>query len=407
MDISTYSSGWSVARPALGSVTRGPALEFDAAFGWLVLRDCPLGGAGPRVGLVLLHPDVGVAFVDFSPKATDAAARLRCALDARRFPAIFGGYPPEARAVLPADRQSDLGRVLAAEFKAQPPLALAGGDAWVRSACAAIEAEDPAAVPDSLRARRRAFPWRPAALAGTAGGLVALLMVALGLSGPGPGNPAGPSVFSDAAPGIARPTPQKAASPGQDMTEQDVLAALASANPATAAGGEVASESPEAEAEPAPVAAASEARSGPPSAPAPTTSEPAHAPVHAALEAVPPLPAAAAVAAVDAFLPAPPAPAGTFVPQPQAALPKRAPPAAPASAEARPAQKRPAALAEALPRPRTPSTATSGPPLALFAPLAEAGSGGRCGAILARAMVGEALSDDDREHLRRGCRPRG
>src|SRR3712207_4751599 len=82
--------------PAVLGVPSGP--------GWLVLRDCPLGGNGPPVGLALLHPKIGVALVDFAPTPADAAERFRRALDARRFPANFGGYPPIARVVLPADR---------------------------------------------------------------------------------------------------------------------------------------------------------------------------------------------------------------------------------------------------------------------------------------------------------------
>ena len=30
-----------------------------------MLRNCALGGDGPRIDLALLHPRVGVAFVDF------------------------------------------------------------------------------------------------------------------------------------------------------------------------------------------------------------------------------------------------------------------------------------------------------------------------------------------------------
>jgi hypothetical protein len=153
--------------------------------GWVALRNCALGGGGPRVGLVLLHPSVGVALVDVVPKATDAAARLRRALDARRFPAIFGGYPPVARVVLPAERFPDLGRILDAEFEAQPPLALAGGDGWVRTARAALESELPVAAPERLRTKRpRRFRWRPVVLAGGASAAALVFGVGAALARP-------------------------------------------------------------------------------------------------------------------------------------------------------------------------------------------------------------------------------
>ena len=180
MNASTSGVPTAGLRAALDGAACGPRPDLDA--GWVVLRNCALGGDGPRIGLVLLHAGIGVALVDFAPSSTDAVGRLRRALDARRFPAIFGGYPPVVRVVLPADRLRDLGRVLAAEFRWQPPLALAGGDAWVRTARAAIEADLPVADPERalLAARRRhgAVRWRAAALAVVAGGAVGALMAA-------------------------------------------------------------------------------------------------------------------------------------------------------------------------------------------------------------------------------------
>jgi hypothetical protein len=134
------------AAPPTAGPSRTPAGAIRGAVpglgpGWLMLCECPLGG-GPPVQFVLLHPRVGVALVDFALTAdADAVGRLRRALAARRFAAAFGGHPPIVRATLPADRLPELGRVLAAGFAAEPPLALAGGDAWVRAARAAIEAD--------------------------------------------------------------------------------------------------------------------------------------------------------------------------------------------------------------------------------------------------------------------------
>jgi hypothetical protein len=160
--------------------------------GWLVLRNCALGGNGPRVGLALLHPRVGVALVDLVANETDAADRFRRALDARRFPAIFGGYPPIVRVVYSGDDIAELDRIMVDGFNAQAPLALAGGDAWIGSARAAIEGELPIAAPERVRPRpchrhRRAFPRHAAlcAAAGAAAAAVLLLMWAPPLHDPG------------------------------------------------------------------------------------------------------------------------------------------------------------------------------------------------------------------------------
>jgi formylglycine-generating enzyme required for sulfatase activity len=144
------------ARFVPGGVKHRAAPELEIGAGWVVLRDCPLGGGGPRVDLVLIHPRLGVALVDLAPKAADddAAERLRRGLEARRFPAIFGGHPPIVRAILPPGQPRDLSRVLAAGFDTQPPLALAGGDAWVATARAAAEANLPVAIPESAGGQR-------------------------------------------------------------------------------------------------------------------------------------------------------------------------------------------------------------------------------------------------------------
>ena len=142
---------WAGVRP-YGAV----ALGVPSGPGWQALRDCPLGDGGPLVGLALLHPKIGVALVDFAPGEGDAVERFKRALDAQRFPAIFAGYPPIVWVVLPEDRLPDLGNALAAEFKKQPPLALEGGDAWLRSARAALEAKPAATASGPPVARRRA-----------------------------------------------------------------------------------------------------------------------------------------------------------------------------------------------------------------------------------------------------------
>ncbi len=432
---------------ALAAPTTRPA-AMDGAFrdavpepgpegGWLVSRNCPLGGGGPRINLVLLHPSVGVALVDFAPKDTDAVGRFRSALDGRRFSAVFGGYPPTVRAILPTDRLSDLGRILAEEFKKQPPLSLACGDAWIRSARAAIEAEAPVRAPEPLRSRRlRAFPWRTAALAVTAGGLVGAFVALLAPPGRGPENPAGPAgaVPTAAAPDTGTDALAGAEPGNGGLTASDVRAALASADPAIGAGAEVAPKPQEAGNAAPPPPPASEGRpDAPPEAvraaallppdPQPASNvEPTPDGPVAAAEPPPRLPTAApppeperppaAVAAAGGASPEPPppAPVGGRAPRPSHPLSGKAHPdasGAAAAADPRPAPKRPAVPAEAPSRPATQAVATTGRRTALPATPAEPGGGGRCGAILARAMVGGTLSDDDREYLRRGCDRRG
>ena len=400
METATAEAPIASLRAAFDGAPCGAVPELGR--GWVVLRNCALGGGGRRVGLALLHPDVGVALVDFSPEATDAADRFRRALDARRFPAIFGGYPPVVRAVLPADRPADLGDVLAAAFKAQPPLALAGGDAWVRTARAAIEAESPVAVPGLLRAkRRRGFPWGAAVL-GTVGvaGVGVALATLLVLPGHGVRDAAAPAAGLSAAavPGAAaRPQPatapetgapvapetaaalsglaetlsaalppeSRAAPAGEDATDLDVLEALLSAEPAagteasTGAGAEV--------------AAFPRTSGGPPTDTAIVGEE------------RPPSPAQPPTAAVG------PGTANTATESP----PLKRATAAPADPPPQPASRVPAAVNR-----RTASPAPSGQ-----AP--EAAGGGRCRDILRRATMGEALAEADWGHLRRGCQPRG
>ena len=404
--------------------------------GWVALRNCALGGGGPRVGLVLLHPSVGVALVDVVPKATDAAARLRRALDARRFPAIFGGYPPVARVVLPAERFPDLGRILDAEFEAQPPLALAGGDGWVRTARAALESELPVAAPERLRTKRpRRFRWRPVVLAG--GAFAAALVLASALPWRDRGGPVRSAVVAAVAPSAASDLPLPEAAPAdRDFTAQDVAAALTSAERAAASTG-----APQGAPPAAVVAGGNRPEPAPPASALGLDHRPQHAPPAAVLpgapEAAPPPPDAGtgtttatdpqesggAPTAMDSGEP-PPAPMVAAAPTapaagsdlsarhapPLEATPPEAIPAPPVEPRS-PPQRAAAATVNPPPRPAAPQTpATAGrrtvSPTAA-APAADPGAPGRCREILVRATMGEALSDNEREFLRRGCQRRG
>ncbi len=157
----TAASPSSPSRSGSGSA----AGDVPSAPGWVELRDCPLGDDGPPVGLALIHPRIGVALIESRRGAAGAVGRLRRALEARQFPYRFGGYPPMVGVVLPPDEISELGHVLAESFRAEPRLALRGGDAWTQVVRAALEAGPVAAEPGTPGAGRRgAFPWRPVML---------------------------------------------------------------------------------------------------------------------------------------------------------------------------------------------------------------------------------------------------
>jgi hypothetical protein len=210
---------------------------------WIVLRNCALGGNGPRIGLALLHPRVGVAFVDLVAGDTNAADRFRRALDARRFPAIFGGYPPIVQVVLPGEDAAELHRLLAAAFHAEPSPVLALGEAWIGTACAAIESELPIVAPERhlpprRRGRHSALLWRTAVLAALGGVAAAVLLPILVLNGRGPGAPtirftaalvASPTTVPSADPDL--PLTAAALTDDDDLTARDVAEALISAEP--------------------------------------------------------------------------------------------------------------------------------------------------------------------------------
>ncbi len=104
--------------------------------GWMVLTHCAFGSpAEPpaRVRYALVHPKVGVALLDVVPDrpAPEPVERLRRALEALGFRAIFGGWPPIVYRRLAPGQLPDLGIALAAAFALEGPLTLGGGDAWV------------------------------------------------------------------------------------------------------------------------------------------------------------------------------------------------------------------------------------------------------------------------------------
>lgn len=101
--------------------------------GWSLARDCRIGcEATPvRIDIVLLHPEIGVALLELTPRWTaDATALLRQRLELARFGAIFPGELPVAHLRLRWQDLAALPEMLAEAFGTQPPLSLPGEDAW-------------------------------------------------------------------------------------------------------------------------------------------------------------------------------------------------------------------------------------------------------------------------------------
>lgn len=106
--------------------------------GWVVLRGVALPhgadeGASPpaRVAFALLHPDRGIALLDFAPAgAPDAVERVRRALAAARFEAIFAGRLPVVHLRLAEADADRLDGAVAAAFARAGPIGLRGGHAW-------------------------------------------------------------------------------------------------------------------------------------------------------------------------------------------------------------------------------------------------------------------------------------
>ncbi|MFC7540845.1 SH3 domain-containing protein [Siccirubricoccus deserti] len=115
--------------------------------GWVGLKDSNISGLlnhPQRVAYVLLHPQIGVALLDFTPGQLDgAAAGLHHRLEAARFEAIFPGYLPIAELTLTPSEVPALERILAATFAALPPLTVPGGDGWISVVRRALQPRDP------------------------------------------------------------------------------------------------------------------------------------------------------------------------------------------------------------------------------------------------------------------------
>ena len=203
-----------------------PPLLAGLERGWVLLPQAVIGGTGETpvtIDVVLLHPARGVALLETPPHWTpDAPARFG------------GGRPgplrrdlPRPSAVVHARLQraalAGLPQRLAAGFEAQPPLDLAGGDAWMLAVRRALTSPATAADAAQRGSRGAAIGLAGLVLASALGGAVLVLR---------PTDP-GPSFLSPAAPGLALPGP---ASPGKATAPPSALERLAEAvTPAEAA----------------------------------------------------------------------------------------------------------------------------------------------------------------------------
>lgn len=105
---------------------------------WLILRDVALpcgqdeeASPSVRVDFALLHPHRGIALLDFSPKETpDAVERVRRALVAARFQAIFAGQLPVVYLRLAETDTDRLDGAVTAAFARDRAIGLRGGHAW-------------------------------------------------------------------------------------------------------------------------------------------------------------------------------------------------------------------------------------------------------------------------------------
>ena len=204
-----------------------PPLLAGLERGWVLLPQAVIGGTGETpvtIDVVLLHPARGVALLETPPHWTpDAPARLRRRLAQARFAAIFPGHLPVVHARLQRAALAGLPQRLAAGFEAQPPLDLAGGDAWMLAVRRALTSPATAADAAQRGSRGAAIGLAGLVLASALGGAVLVLR---------PTDP-GPSFLSPAAPGLALPGP---ASPGKATAPPSALERLAEAvTPAEAA----------------------------------------------------------------------------------------------------------------------------------------------------------------------------
>ncbi|RYI78843.1 MAG: hypothetical protein EON47_24435, partial [Acetobacteraceae bacterium] len=147
------------------------------------MPDAPLGGE--PIDLVLLHPRLGIALLQFAPRWTvDAPERLRHRLELARFGAIFHGHLPVVHRMIQPGEAAALPRLLAEAFAGQPELDLPAGDAWLHVVHRALLAR-PKAQPEAWQPSPRPAGRRTLRIAGGLG-LVGMLAGTALLARPGP-----------------------------------------------------------------------------------------------------------------------------------------------------------------------------------------------------------------------------
>jgi hypothetical protein len=164
----------SLAATEAGTVAKPLITGLES--GWAMLPRAVIGGSGAApiiIDVVLLHPRRGVAMLEVPPHWTpDASARLRHRLAQAQFSAIFPGFLPVVHAPLQRDALDGLPQLLARAFAAQPPLELAGGNAWMTAAQRALQAEMPGPAPGRPLLRGALVGLAGLALAGALGAAV-------------------------------------------------------------------------------------------------------------------------------------------------------------------------------------------------------------------------------------------
>ncbi|WP_043363538.1 hypothetical protein [Belnapia sp. F-4-1] len=156
-----------------GSVVRLPE-------GWICGRHCDIGGdpgRPVRVDLVLLHPGLGVALLDFGERTEGAEQVLRARLEEARFGAIFGGFLPVLHGSLGNDEVPDMAGIARA-FDQVPPLSVSGGSAWISTVARLVVPVDRAWADNWVGAPNRGVAPRMPAQASHGGSVVPLRRVA-------------------------------------------------------------------------------------------------------------------------------------------------------------------------------------------------------------------------------------
>ena len=116
-----------------------------------------------RIGIVLLHPRIGVALIEIAPRWTPGAVGRFCRrLDRAQFHSAHPGYLPIVHRQLRPDALQELPRLLVSGFAEQPPLHLTGSGDWVRSVRRILLEPLPDSLPSPVLPLPDSLPFPPA-----------------------------------------------------------------------------------------------------------------------------------------------------------------------------------------------------------------------------------------------------